>query len=214
MMADARELQLLVVAVLLAGVWSWVGAYDSAVWWLESLPVWIALLILGVTYRQFPLTRLAYWLVFCHAVVLLVGAHYTYSRVPLGNWLAEALDLKRNHYDRFAHVVQGFVPAIIAREILIRHAVVRSPRWLFFLVVSFCLGFSAFYELIEWQSVIWGGDGSTEFLGTQGDIWDAQWDMALALSGAILAQLLLARRHDRQIGAVATGYPRWLTGVK
>ncbi|MGD9660654.1 MAG: DUF2238 domain-containing protein, partial [Porticoccaceae bacterium] len=129
-------------------------------------------------------------------------AHYTYARVPVGNWISEILELQRNHYDRFAHVIQGFVPAILAREILIRHLVVRSSRWLFFLVCCFCLAFSAVYEIIEWQSAVWGGDGSLDFLGVQGDVWDAQWDMSLALLGAIVAQWLLAGLHQHQLAEI------------
>lgn len=206
-MISRREIACLLVIVVATGLWSWLDAHDPLIWWMESLPVWIGLGLLFATWRPFPFTRLACWLMAFHALVLLVGAHYTYARVPAGDWFAQWLDLERNHYDRFAHLVQGFVPAILAREILMRLKVVRTPGWQFFLVCCFCLAFSALYEIIEWQSAVWGGDSSLDFLGVQGDIWDAQWDMTLALLGAVAAQLLLAGGHDRQLAALA-GIPR------
>lgn len=201
-MASPRELWCLIVATLAVLVWSLVNPHDGMTWLMEAAPVLIGLPLLMATYRQFPLTRLSYYLVFFHGVILVVGAHYTYARVPVGFWVADLLDLQRNHYDRFAHLVQGFVPAILAREILIRKAVVSSASWLFFLVCCFCLGFSAFYEIIEWQSAVWGGDNSLDFLGVQGDIWDAQWDMTLALCGSVLGQLLLSNIHRQQLDAL------------
>ena len=198
-MASIRELWSLLLIVLAVLLWSVVAPHDYVIWVMEALPVMLAIPLLTATRVRFPLTRLAYYLIAVHGIILLVGAHYTYAKVPAGNWVAELLDIQRNHYDRFAHVVQGFVPAIIAREILIRFEVVQRGAWLFFLVICFCLGFSALYEIIEWQSAVWGGDSSMEFLGTQGDIWDAQWDMLLALSGSIIAQLLLVKRHDQQL---------------
>lgn len=202
-MASVRELWGLLLITIAVLLWSLVAPYDDVTWFMEALPVLIAIPLLVATRQGFPLTRLCYYLITFHAIILLVGAHYTYARVPVGNWFTDIFDLQRNHYDRFAHVVQGFVPAIIAREILIRFKVVSLGEWLFFLVCCFCLAFSAFYEIIEWQSAVWGGDGSAEFLGTQGDIWDAQWDMLLALSGSIISQLLLVKRHDQQLGHFA-----------
>lgn len=202
-MATGRELALLLAATLAALLWSGIQPHDRLTWVMEALPVVLALPLLLATRGAFPLTRLAYYLIFFHALILVVGAHYTYARVPLGNWVAEVLDLQRNHYDRFAHVVQGFVPAILAREILIRLKVVGSRPWLFFLVCCFCLAFSALYEIIEWQSAVWGGDGTQDFLGTQGDVWDAQWDMTLALLGAVLAQWWLAGLHLGQLDKLA-----------
>lgn len=201
-MISAKELIGLALSLLAVFVWSLINPHDGVTWVMEALPVIIAVPLLAATRRRFPLTRLTYYLIFFHAVILLVGAHYTYARVPLGNWVSELFEMERNHYDRFAHVVQGFVPAIIAREILIRLKVVRSMHWLFFLVCCFCLAFSALYEIIEWQSALWGGDGSLDFLGVQGDVWDAQWDMTLALGGSILAQWLLGGMHRRQLDAV------------
>jgi putative membrane protein len=141
-----------------------------------------------------------------HAVILMVGGHYTYAEVPLGFWVRDALGLARNHYDRLGHFAQGFVPAILAREVLLRNTSLRRGGWLFFLVVCVCLAFSAFYELVEWWTALISGEGATAFLGTQGDVWDTQWDMCLALVGALTAQLLLARAHDRQL--MARGFIR------
>ena len=198
-MANNREL--LILCALLAGAtaWSWVDPFDRITWWLESLPVFIGLPVLWLSRSRFPLTRLVYYFLFAHAALLLVGAHYTYARVPLGFWIQDWFDFSRNNYDRLGHIAQGFVPALVARELFIRRKIVNSGRWLFFLVLCFCLAFSAFYELIEWWAAVFGGDGSIEFLGVQGDIWDAQWDMLLALLGAIAAQLLLAPWQDAQI---------------
>ncbi len=203
-MANNRELQFLLVLLAGVTVWSWVEPFDRMTWWLESLPVFIGLPILWLSRKTFPLTRLVYYFLFAHAALLLVGAHYTYARVPLGFWLQEWFDFYRNNYDRLGHIAQGFVPALVARELFIRRKIVKLGRWLFFLVLCFCLAFSAFYELIEWWVAVLAGDGSIEFLGVQGDVWDAQWDMFLALLGAIAAQLLLARCQDRQIKRLAT----------
>ena len=201
-MISKGELGYLLAIVLGTGLWSALAPHDGLTWWMESLPVWIALPLLAATLKSFPLTRISYYLIAFHAVILLVGAHYTYARVPAGLWLADLLDLSRNHYDRFAHLVQGFVPAILAREIFLRFRVVRPGPWLFFLVCCFCLAFSALYEIIEWQSAVWAGDGAIDFLGVQGDVWDAQWDMLLALCGALLAQGWLAKHHDVQVGRI------------
>jgi putative membrane protein len=160
-----------------------------------------ALLLLS-TWRRFPLTALLCWLLAIHSLILILGGHYTYADVPLGNWLEDLLDLDRNPYDRIGHFAQGFAPAILTREILLRTSPLRRGKWLFFLVTCACLAFSAFYELVEWWAAIGSGDGSPEFLGTQGDVWDAQWDMFTALVGAISAQVLLARVHDRQLEAL------------
>lgn len=178
------------------------GPYDRATWVLEVAPVVIALVILAGSYARFPLTRLAYRLLAIHAVILIVGGYYTYARVPIGFTVQEWFDLGRNHYDRFAHVVQGFVPAIVVRELLLRTSPLARGWWLRIVVTSVCLAFSALYELIEWLTAVVFGGGATEFLGTQGDPWDAQWDMFLALNGAMLAQLTLARTHDRHLSAL------------
>lgn len=204
-MANNKELLLLLLLIIAVTVWSWVNPYDRFTWWLEAIPVIIALPLLLYTRKNFPLTRISYYLIFVHAVILVVGAHYTYARVPLGFWMQDWFDFSRNHYDRIGHFAQGFIPAILAREILWRKQVLNlvsqsvGKGWLFFLVICFCLAFSAFYELIEWWSAVLGGDGSEDFLGTQGDVWDAQWDMMFALTGAILAQLLLGKIHYGQM---------------
>jgi len=180
-------------------VWSGVGPYDRTTWWLEVFPVLLGAPLLIATYRRFRLTDLVYVLLAAHALILMVGGHYTYARVPLGFWMEEAFGFARNHYDRIGHFAQGFVPAMVAREILLRTSPLRRGGWLFFLVVTVCLSISVVYEFIEWWSALIAGEGATEFLGTQGDVWDTQWDMFLAGCGAIAAQLLLSRRHDREL---------------
>jgi len=174
--------------------------HDRTTWVLEVLPILIGAPILVATWRRFPLTRLLYVLLFLHALVLMIGGHYSYAEVPAGFWVRDLLGWSRNPYDRLGHLMQGFVPAILVREILLRRPALRfNRRWLFFLVTCVCLAFSAFYELIEWWSAVALGSGADAFLGTQGDPWDTQWDMFLALCGALLAQLLLGRLHDREL---------------
>lgn len=184
-------------AVLL---WSGIGPKERGTWWLEVAPVVIGVPILMGTYRRFPLTPLAYLLVWLHAVILMVGGHYTYAEVPLFNWIRDVFGLARNHYDRVGHFAQGFVPAILAREVLLRTSPLRPGGWLFFLVCCVCLAISALYELIEWwAALLTSPETGTAFLGTQGDVWDTQWDMFLALVGGIAAQLALSRLHQRQL---------------
>jgi putative membrane protein len=191
--------------VLLVALLAVPGArpYDRTTWLLEVAPVVIALPLLVATYRRFPLTPLAYALIFAHALVLMVGGAYTYARVPIGFDVAQLLGLARNPYDKLGHFMQGFVPAIIAREILIRGAHVRGPRMLAFLVIAIVLAVSALYELIEWAAALALGQGADEFLGTQGDPWDTQSDMFTALVGGASALALLSRMHDRQIARIA-----------
>lgn len=200
-MISAARRELLVYLVLGAAVlvWSGINPHDRTTWWLEVVPVLIATPVLFLTRKRFPLTALAYRLIFVHAVILMVGGHYTYARVPIGFWVQELLSLGRNHYDRLGHLAQGFVPAIIAREILIRTSPLRSGKWLPVVVTAICLAISAIYEFIEWWAALLGGSAATDFLGTQGDVWDTQWDMFLAFCGAMLAQLLLSRLHNRQL---------------
>ncbi len=186
------------VFVALAGLLiSGIGPHDRATWWLEVFPVIIAVPLLAVTKSRFPLTWLLYALIAFHAVVLMVGGHYTYAEVPLGNWLRDSFGLARNHYDRLGHFTQGFVPAMIAREMLLRCTPLQRGGWLFFLVTAVCLAISACYEFLEWWTAVIGGSGADAFLGTQGDVWDTQWDMFLALCGAVTAQVLLAGTQDR-----------------
>lgn len=202
-MSSRRELAALAALLLAVMAWSWHQPADRLTWWLEAAPVLLALPLLIATGRRFPLTRLAYWLILAHGVILLVGAHYTYAKVPLGFWMQETLDFSRNHYDRIGHLAQGFIPALLAREILLRHRVLAPGGWLFFLICCFVLALAATYELAEWWAALVAGEGASAFLGTQGDTWDTQWDMFLALLGGIAAQLLLRRIHDRQLAALA-----------
>jgi putative membrane protein len=160
------------------------------------------LAVLAATYRGFPLTALSYWLILLHSIVLMIGGHYTYAEVPLFDWLREPLGWDRNNYDKVGHFMQGFAPAIVAREILLRFNAVRPGGWLQFLVVCFCLALSAFYELIEWWTALLSREAAEAFLGTQGYVWDTQSDMAWALGGAVLGLALLSRLHDRQLGRI------------
>ena len=200
-----REPALLLAAVAAVLAWSGVAPYERGTWLLEVAPVLLGAPILVATRRRFPLSALAYRLLALHALVLMVGGHYTYARVPLGFAVQDALDLSRNPYDRLGHFAQGFVPAIVAREVLLRASPLRRGRWLFFLVGCVCLAISASYELLEWWAALLGGEAAESFLGTQGDPWDTQWDMFLALCGAVAAQLLLARAHDRSLARLAAG---------
>ncbi len=190
----------LVLAVLL---WSGIRPADRFTWFLEVAPVLLGVPVLVLTARRFPLTPLACVLLALHACILMVGGKYTYAEVPLGFWVRDALGLARNHYDRLGHLAQGFVPAIVAREVLWRRSPLRGSRWLPFLVGCFCLALSACYEFIEWWTAVATGEGATAFLGTQGDPWDTQWDMFCALVGASAALLTLSRLHDRQLERLA-----------
>jgi len=184
-------------------IWSAVGPKDYPTWFLEVLPATIGAGILWFTRRSFPLTRLTYVLILVHCVILIVGGHYTYAEVPLFDWIRDTFGQDRNNYDKLGHFVQGFVPAIIARELTIRKEVFSTASWRNFFIVSTCLGISAFYELIEWMAALLSAEASESFLGTQGYVWDTQSDMAWAMSGAILALLLLGRLHDRQLRVLA-----------
>src|SRR6266542_6050681 len=190
-----------VLVVLLA--LSAVGAHDLFTWALEVAPIFIGVPILVATYRRFPLTPLAYRLIFVHALILMVGGHYTYAQVPLGFWMKGLFGFARNHYDRIGHFAQGFVPAILIREILLRKTPLSSRGWLFFLTTCVCLSISACYEFVEWVTAVATGSKAEAFLGTQGDPWDTQWDMLLALIGAVTSQLLLTSAHDRQVALLA-----------
>ena len=206
MTANANRLPMALLAVVLAVLaWSGVAPHDRFTWLLEVAPVLIGVPVLLATGRRFPLTPLLYTLLAVHACILMVGGKYTYAEVPAGFWVSEALGLARNHYDRLGHFAQGFIPAILAREILVRTSPLGGSRWLPFVAIAFCLAFSAFYEMIEWWTAVLAGASSTAFLGTQGDVWDTQWDMFLALIGAVSALLVLARAHDRQLARLLPG---------
>ncbi len=195
---EASVLSVLTLAALFA---SGVNPYDRLTWVLETLPVMIALPLLLLTHPRFPLSPLVVRLLFVHGLILMLGGHYTYARVPVGFWVQDAFDLARNHYDRLGHLAQGFIPAMLAREILLKQTPLRPGGWLFFLTTSVILAFSACYEFMEWGAALAIGADADAFLATQGDVWDTQWDMFLALIGAMTAQLLLARAHDRQLTA-------------
>ncbi|MBT8099759.1 MAG: DUF2238 domain-containing protein [Gammaproteobacteria bacterium] len=183
-------------------VWSGINPKDMATWFLEVLPALIAFALLIATRERFRLTTLLYVLILVHCVILMVGGHYTYAEVPLGDWVRDWLGQDRNNYDKLGHLAQGFVPAIVAREISIRLGVFRSRAWMNYFIVAMCLGISAFYELIEWWVALLSDEAAESFLGTQGYVWDTQSDMAVALLGAILALVLLGRWHDRQLRAL------------
>lgn len=180
-------------------IWSGIHPKDTLTWLLEVLPAMIAFVLLAATRRRFPFTPLAYFLILIHSLILMAGGHYTYAEVPLLDPLGDYFGWQRNNYDKLGHMAQGFVPAIVAREILIRNAVVASGKWLFFIVVCICLAISALYELIEWWVALASEQAAEAFLGTQGYVWDTQSDMAYALIGAIAALVLLGKVHDRQI---------------
>jgi len=199
-----NKLQLAWIAVFSAVlIWSGIAPHDYPTWLLEVAPAIIAAAVLWYTRERFPLTRLAYALILVHCVILMVGGHYTYAEVPLGNWFQDMFDQGRNNYDKLGHFAQGFIPAIIAREILIRNNVVNYPGWRDFLIVCVALAISAFYELIEWWVALLSEEAADSFLGTQGYIWDTQSDMWLALLGAVSALVLLSRLHDRQLRRIA-----------
>jgi len=197
------EARVLVGLTLVALAVSGLAPYDRLTWWLETAPVMIGLPLLLLTQRSFPLTPLVLRLLFVHGLILMLGGHYTYARVPLGFWVQDAFDLARNHYDRLGHLAQGFVPALLAREILLRRTPLRPGGWLFLLTTSVILAFSACYEFVEWGTALAIGADADAFLATQGDPWDTQWDMFLALIGALTAQGLLARLQDGQLARLS-----------
>lgn len=180
-------------------IWSGIGPYDYPTWLLEVAPAIIAAALLWYTRNRFPLTRLAYILILIHCIILMVGGRYTYALVPLGDWVMEAFNQTRNNYDKLGHFAQGFIPAIVAREILIRNKVVNYAAWRDFLIVCVVLAISAFYELIEWWVALFSDEAADAFLGTQGYVWDTQSDMWFAVIGAVSALVLLSRLHDRQL---------------
>lgn len=204
-MTDKTFLRGLLLLLIAGFAWSAWQPLDRFTWWLEVAPVLIGLPILWATYARFPLSRLAYLLLLVHAVILMVGGHFTYAEMPLFNWLRDEYGLARNYYDRLGHLAQGFIPAIIAREILMRCSPLKPGKWLFFLVASVCLAISACYEFLEWWVALASGSDAVAFLATQGDVWDTQWDMFLALLGAVSAQWLLAKAHDRSMTRIKNG---------
>ena len=194
-----REGYLLVAILAAALVWSAIGAKSIGTWGLEVVWILLGAPLVLLNRRRFPLTRLVCWLLVGHAIVLCYGGHYTYAETPLGDWLRDVLDWQRNNYDRLAHFVQGFVPALLVRELLLRLTPLRRGGWTFTLTAAVCLSVSACFEFVEWASAVILGAGADDFLATQGDVWDTQWDMFLCLAGAIVAQLLCSRVHGRQL---------------
>lgn len=197
---------MLLVALGAIVIWSWIEPEDRLTWWLEAFPALIAAAVMVATYNRFRLTDLLYGLAWVHAVILLVGAHYTYAEVPVFDWIQEAFDLSRNHYDRLGHLAQGFVPAIAARELLIRTSPLKPGKWLAVLIVLSCMGFNTLYEVLEFAAAILAGDAAVEFLAFQGDVWDTQKDMLLALVGAVASLVLCSRLHDRQLASQAASF--------
>ncbi len=194
---EGWALALIVLAALVA---SGISPHDRLTWLLEIIWVVIGLPLVAICWGRFPLTRLLCWLLAVHALILIYGGTYTYAETPLGLWFKEAFDLSRNHYDRLGHVAQGFIPAILARELLLRRTPLLRGGWLIYLVLAASLSFSALFELIEWwAALVWGGDADA-FLATQGDVWDTQWDMFLCLCGAIASLAIWSHQHDRQLG--------------
>jgi putative membrane protein len=201
--AQRREpAALLGVGVVALGL-SAIRPHAYGTWLLEVLAALIAAPVLILTYRRFPLTPLAYRLILAQSLILMIGGHWTYAQVPAGEWVQSWLDLDRNPYDRLGHLFQGITPAIVAREVLLRRTPLRPGPWLFTLVVCVVLAISACWEFFEWWSALIGGEAADDFLGAQGDVWDTQWDMFLAMCGAIGSQLVFSRTHDRQVAELA-----------
>lgn len=193
------------VFFLMVLAWSAIGPKERFTWWLEVLPGLVAWAILALTYRRFPFTRLAYTLILVQCIVLFIGGHYTYAEVPWFNALRDATGGTRNNFDKLAHFAQGFVPAVVVREVYIRLDVVRQRGWLAFLVVATCLAISAAYEFVEWAVSVMTGEGGDAFLGTQGYVWDTQSDMLMAMIGATVFLITLRRAHDRQLARLMPG---------
>ncbi len=196
---DTRLHIFLLASLVGVFIWSFIDCFDFLTWVLDALPVVIGVAVLISVYRRFRLTSLVCILIWLYAIILLVGAHYSYSRMPLFNWIRDAFELSRNHYDRLGHLLQGFVPALIAREVLLRKSPLQRGGWLVVVVICFCLAASALYELFEWLVVVIAQDDSVTFLATQGDAWDAQKDMAFCLAGASFSLLTLSRLHDKAL---------------
>jgi putative membrane protein len=197
------EPALLFAMVALVFMFSAIKPFSFQVWFLEVAPVLLGAVLLLTTRLSFPLTMLLYRLLALHALILIIGGHYAYARVPIGFWVQDLFDFSRNHYDRLGHLAQGFIPAILSREILLRRSPLVPGKWLFFVVLCVCLAFSAFYELIEWWVALLDDGVAQDFLGSQGDVWDTQWDMFLALIGALSSQIFLTKAHDRALAGLS-----------
>ncbi len=204
-MTREKSLLLAMLALLLIMALSAIHPYDRTTWFMEVAPIFIALPVMIATFRRFPLTTLLYVLIFVHALVLIAGGYYTYARVPLGFWIEHAFSLGRNPYDKIGHFMQGFVPFLVTREILLRNGYLTSRKTVAFLSICVAMAISAWYELIEWWSALAMGQGADEFLGTQGDPWDTQSDMFFAFIGAMTALVIMTRWHDRQMSRMKQG---------
>lgn len=202
MSAVRRSHLALLVGVLAVLAWSAWKPYDRLTWWLETFPTMAGLIVLAATYRKFQFTTLCYTCIALHMCLLCVGGHYTYAREPFFSWLRSVFHWHRNHFDRLGHFVQGFVPALIVRELFIRLRVFNRTGWMAFVIICVCLGISAFYEFIEWWTALLSGSASTEFLATQGDMWDTQSDMFMAFIGAIFALVFIRPWQNRQLTAL------------
>jgi len=209
MLADKKTYHLILLgSLLLFLLWSVINPYDLFTWFLEVLPVLIGIVVLIYLYPRFAFSNFVYTLIWIHAVILIIGGHYSYAEMPLFNWIRDTFLLDRNYYDRVGHFAQGFFPAIISREVLLRQTPLKQGKWLNFIIVSICLALSAAYELFEFAMAKALGATADSFLGSQGDIWDAQWDMTYALIGAILALVILGRAHDRVMEKLNRIYER------
>ena len=203
----SNTLKMIAVFVIVEQVaLGWSPSADRFTWAMENFPVWIGVAVVAFTHQRFPLSTLCLVLLAIHSLILAVGGHYTYAKVPIGDWARDTFHLARNHYDRLGHFAQGFVPAILVRELLVRKLTLRGHA-VSLLTVACCLAFSAFYELIEWWTALISGEGATAFLGTQGDVWDTQWDMCLALIGSVTALLTLSRLHDAAMRNIRAARP-------
>lgn len=186
------------IALIISGI----KPHDYFTWFLEVVPALIALAILAATYKKFQFSNFVYGLILFHSIILMIGGHYTYALTPIGFWLQDFFDFSRNHYDRFGHFIQGFVPALAARELIIRKNIIPSRKWMNFFIIFTILGFSAFYEFFEWGMSLATGESATAFLGTQGDVWDTQWDMFMCFIGSALALLIFSKLHDKIIDQI------------
>lgn len=203
----SASLKVTLAITFLVFVWSAVNPHDYFTWFLEVVPALLALAILVATYKRFRFTDFIYILICFHAMILMVGGHYTYAEMPAGNWLRDFFGLARNHYDRLGHFAQGFIPALIANELVIRKNIISRRGWRHFFIIFTILGFSAFYEFFEWWMALLTGDAATAFLGTQGDVWDTQWDMFMCFTGSIIAILGFAGFHEKKLMKISSGDP-------
>lgn len=198
-MNSSAQKTIQVTILIAAFAWSMINPYNNTTWFLDALPAISGVIILASVYNKFRFTNFNYWMVIIHCIILLIGAHYTYAREPLFNYIKELLDLSRNNYDKIGHFAQGFFPALIVRELLIRTSPLRPGKWLFFVVVSVALAFSAFYEMFEWWTAVYLNDVADDFIGAQGYVWDTQSDMFFAMTGSILSQIIFKNYLDKKI---------------